>query len=117
MDQFGLLCLIIFAVIGAAQTICFLLGYFYEENSPNMEQVIVVPIEGEMEDLEYRIRKIRFRHLWMNKNDVHLFLLDNGMGEETRRLAHLMQRKYDWITVCPGPDFSDCMKGAYLQSR
>ena len=117
MNVAGILFLSFFCAVGLADVIRFLLDCFYDV--PQKEyRIVVLPVSGESEDIEFKLRRIRHRHAWKKSAQPRIYLIDLGMGSETRQIVQILQRETDGITVCSKADFAECLeRDLGLQSR
>lgn len=65
------------------------------------ETVTMIPVKGEMNDLERIVRFVESCSLWdYYPQNSRLILLDMGVDEETKRLCQVLSEKYENVAFC-----------------
>lgn len=67
--------------------------------------ILVIPVSGHCSDIEYLVRSAASRNRWTADLPGYVMLLDEGMDEETRRLAETICGQCENIRIQKPEEF------------
>ncbi len=80
------------------------------------QMVIIVPVAGHHEDIEYVLRSAAQRLKWMDgKEDAQIYCLDYGMDSETLRICRMVSADYGFMRIVQPEQLNECIAGGGLQ--
>ena len=65
----------------------------------NTRAVVVLPLSGHVEDVEYRVRCLKHQCRWKNA-DICFAVVDDGMDKESRLLATEICARLSGVSFC-----------------
>lgn len=92
--------LCLFAAVGLAQCVCWLIARFRPQEAPRVYQII--PLYDDPAQIEVRLR-FGINQLEWNCTGDRVILVDMGLGEESRTVCDRFLRRYPGIVLC-SPD-------------
>lgn len=99
--------LLIACIFGAIELVRWLTNWFACRRLLPKEWILL-PIRGEMEDVEYVIRSLLWKSAWGESGNgmtcsPHILIVDMGMSEETRAVCEKMAEDFSSLEIClPG---------------
>lgn len=87
-----------FSIVGMVEVAHSLWELF---NNPVEKVTYVIALQGHSEKVEYIVRSIAFKASFLRhaKNPV-IFVIDEGMDEQTRQICELLAEELNCITIC-----------------
>ena len=73
--------------------------------------MMVVPICGHSDEVEFLIRSAAARIQWMGAGYQRILCVDCGMDEETRKICRMIQKDYPFIEFCSMSEFEAIVEG------
>ena len=117
MNDLMLSFLIGLAIFGVVELIACLCRFAFSRQKQD-ESVIVMPLKGELPDLEFSVRRIRHEQNWRYRSDCRVFLVDLGMSQESRRIAEILVQDIDGVYLCKQEELlGKIRENICLQSR
>ena len=93
------------AVFGAV-TLLWLLADSLLDQSEGLPVVLLVPLQGQAERMEYTVRMLRFRGRCTNEG-APIVLMDAGMDDGALRRAQLLAREHSGVLLMRACDVAD----------
>lgn len=93
---------LLLALYGLAQLIGQLICWIWRPRR-EIPALLILPVSGHCEDMEYTLRRALMRHRWAAAHPGgRILLMDAGMDEETRQLAQVVCDRLDGVEFCRG---------------
>lgn len=78
--------------------------------------VVIIPVSGHHDDIEYVLRSAAQRLKWMDgQKDVQIYCLDYGMDNETLRICRLVSAEYGFMKIVQPEQLDAYLGGEGLQ--
>lgn len=89
----------ILSLAGAVSLLRFFLFRFYK-NKNDKTIMLIAPLEGNCEDIEYILRSCATRLKWMGKvRPYRVVCLDNGMSPAAKEICEAICREYEFMDI------------------
>ena len=102
MKYVWLVVVLLLAVYGLTQGVGQLIRWIWRPRQ-DMPAILVLPVCGHCEDVEYRLRHALARWQWTaGAHADRVLLLDTGLDEESRQLARVVCDRLPGVEFCRG---------------
>ena len=117
MEQWIMGVMAIFAVLGVLEVV-FLICHWTYGREKEGETLVILPVQGEVPELEFSLRKIQHNRAWKYHSECQVYLVDLGISEESKRLIRILQRDIQGIYLCSAEDLPKAIsQNVCLQSQ
>ncbi len=63
-------------------------------------KIVIYPVDGAIEDLEWVVRAIYEREKWDYDIDGTVYLLDLGLDQESKQIVEILQKDLPGLMIC-----------------
>lgn len=109
MIYLGLLIIVLLCTIGTCELIQIIAKLVFEK-SDSGNRILVLPLKGDVDNLEFTIKQMKYQNEWKLKTSYQIYLIDMGMSEETQRIVSILQQDIDGITLCTEEEFPSVLR-------
>lgn len=104
MLYLSLMILAILCTFGVCELI-HLIGRLFLKRAELSSQILVLPLKGDVRQLEFTVKQIQHQNRWNTCTPYQIFLIDQGISQETQQLISILQEDIDGITLCTEENF------------
>ena len=115
MDIVWNILLILLAALGLTEVIRILV-LKVTTTGRSSRMVVIIPVSGHHDDIEYVLRSAAQRLKWMDgQEDAQIYCLDYGMDSETLHICRLVSSEYGFMKIVQPEQLDTCMGQDSLQ--
>lgn len=108
MTSFYILITVVLCSLGIAYIIEILCDFMLLKKSSRHS--VIIPISGEMEDIEYIIRRTQYRYSKIHEKLKTIIILDIGASKETLEICRQMSEVMENIRICSLSELKDFVR-------